>query len=127
MRTDERQDSFDDNASTDYSLPKEGRHEYVLSRWVESIFTRIQILEERTLPTVTQSPSKARPRFNEAEGRTPEDLVANAPKDPTATYQSLHKQMEIAFTRLSVVENRLNIKYRYETVSEDCACMVRGC
>jgi len=99
----------------------------VLSRWVESIFTRIKILEERTLPMVTQSSSKERPHFNEIEPNPPKELVANASTESVATYQSLHKQMETAFARLSVVENRLNIKYRYETVSEDCACMVRGC
>lgn len=111
----------------DNPLPKEGSHENLLSRYVEAIWIRIKILEERTLPLVTQSSSKEHPHFNKIERNTPEASAANSSTEPGATCQSLHKQMETAFARLSVVENTLNIKYRYETVSEDCACMIRGC
>ena len=117
----------DDNVWVDNPLPKEGSHGNLLSRYVEAIFIRIKILEERTLPLVTHSSSKERPHFNKIERNTPEASAANASTEPGATCRSLHKQMETAFARLSVVENTLNIKYRYETVSEDCACMVHGC
>jgi len=121
---DKTPDVLDVNVWVDNPLPKEGSHEYLLSRYVESIFTRIEILEKRTLPMVIQSPSKKRPHLNEIEQDAPKAFVANT---STASVATLHKQMEIAFARLSVVENRLNIGYRYETVSEDCACMVHGC
>lgn len=127
MRVDNMLDVPDDNVWVDNPLPKEGSHGNLLSRYVEAIFIRIKILEERTLPLVTHSSSKERPHFNKIERNTPEASAANASTEPGATCRSLHKQMETAFARLSVVENTLNIKYRYETVSEDCACMVRGC
>lgn len=109
------------------SLLKKESHENLLSRYMKVIFIYIKILKEWTFSLITHSSFKKHSHFNKIKQNTSKMSAVNVLTELDATCWLFHKQIKTAFACLSVMKNTLNIKYCYEMISEDCACMICEC
>ncbi len=99
---------------------------------VEVIFTRLTILEQ-SFSRINKYPPAEPPESSATHDVIPNDTIANAPEEPTAdshtgpTDQQLYRHIEVAFTRIRALEEKLKVEYWYKTDTKDNECMIEGC